>query len=42
VPVRLGLRGFDEIEILSGLDEGDEVVISDVRDYLHLKEIEIR
>lgn len=40
--MRLGLRGFDEIEILSGLDEGDEVVISDVRDYLHLKEIEIR
>lgn len=42
VPVRFGLRGFDEVEIVSGLDDGDEVVISDVRDYVHLKEIEIR
>jgi HlyD family secretion protein len=42
VPVQFGLRGFGEIEIVSGLDDGDEVMISDVRDYLHLKEIEIR
>ena len=42
VPVRFGLRGFDEVEIVSGLDDGDEVMISDVRDYLHLREIEIR
>jgi HlyD family secretion protein len=41
-PVRLGLRGFDEIEILSGVVEGDEIVISDMRDYLHLEEVGIR
>ncbi len=42
VPVRFGLRGSDEIEVLAGLKDGDEVVISDVRDYLHLTEIKIR
>jgi HlyD family secretion protein len=42
VPVRFGLRSSDEIEIVSGLHEGDEVVISDMRDYLHLEEIDIR
>jgi HlyD family secretion protein len=30
VPVRFGLAGTDTIEILSGLEAGDEVVISDV------------
>ncbi len=40
--VRFGLRGSEEVEVLSGLGEGDEVVISDVRDYLHLEELEVR
>ena len=39
--VRFGLRSFDEIEVVSGLATGDEVVISDVRDYLHLEELEV-
>ena len=41
-PVAFGLRGADDIEAASGLQEGDEVVISDVRDYLHLNELEVR
>jgi HlyD family secretion protein len=40
--VRFGLRSFDEVEITSGLREGDEVVISDMRDYAHLEEVEVR
>jgi len=41
-PVRLGLSSFDAFEVLSGLMEGDEVIISDVSDYLHLKEFEVK
>ena len=40
--VTLGLVSFDEYEVLSGLVEGDEVIISDMRDYLHLGEVKIR
>lgn len=38
----LGLASFDNYEVVRGLDEGDEVIISDMRDYLHLREIRIR
>jgi HlyD family secretion protein len=41
-PVRLGLSSFDAFEVLSGLIEGDEVIISDISDYLHLKEFEVK
>jgi HlyD family secretion protein len=41
-PVAFGLRGADHIEIASGLQEGDEVIISDMRDYQHANELEIR
>jgi HlyD family secretion protein len=41
-PARLGLASFDAFEVVSGLMEGDEVIISDVSDYLHLKEFEVR
>lgn len=41
-PVQLGLRGFDEVEILSGVNEGDQIVISDMRDYAHLQELEVQ
>jgi HlyD family secretion protein len=34
--VRLGLSGYDRYEVLDGLSEGDEVIVSDLRDYLHL------
>jgi HlyD family secretion protein len=40
--VTFGLRGFDELEVVSGLQKGDEVIISDMRDYQHLEEVRIR
>ncbi len=41
-PVRLGIAGFDYCEVLEGLMEGDEVVISEVKDYIHMEEVEIK
>ena len=40
-PVRMGLASFDAFEVVSGLMEGDEVIISDVSLYLHLKEFAV-
>lgn len=40
--VRLGLASFDQLEVVEGLSEGDEVVISDMTDYAHLQEVGIR
>ncbi len=42
VAVGFGLRGADDIEITSGLAAGDEVVLSDMRDYQHLERLEVR
>lgn len=36
-----GLKGTEYIEILSGLQEGDRVITSDVSSFRHMKEIEI-
>jgi HlyD family secretion protein len=41
-PVRLGIASFAAQEILEGLAEGDEVVISDMSDYAHVEEIKLR
>jgi HlyD family secretion protein len=41
-PVRLGLGGYDEFEVVSGLQEGDEAVISDMRAYEHAHEVGLR
>lgn len=41
-PVKLGLASFDYFEVVQGLIEGDEVIISDMNDYQHLKEVKIR
>jgi HlyD family secretion protein len=40
-PVRLGLASFDYYEVLEGLAEGDEVIISDMRDYARLKQVKV-
>jgi len=41
-PVRLGLSSYDDFEVVSGLQEGDEAVISDMRAYEHVREVGIR
>jgi len=41
-PVKIGLSSFEEAEILSGLMEGDEVIVSDMSDYSSRKEISVR
>jgi HlyD family secretion protein len=40
-PVRIGLLSFDECEIVDGLLPGDEVILSDMKDYMHLKEVKL-
>jgi HlyD family secretion protein len=39
---RIGLAGRDHVEIVSGLEIGDEVIVSDMRERLHLEAIELR
>lgn len=41
-PVRLGIASFDQFEIVDGLAEGDEVIISDTREVIHMQEIKIK
>jgi HlyD family secretion protein len=41
-PVRIGLSGLDSCEVVEGLAEGDEVVLSDMTDYMHLAEVRVR
>ncbi len=42
VPVRFGLAGTDAIEILEGVSEGDELVISDVSEYEDVKSVRLK
>jgi HlyD family secretion protein len=37
-----GIAGFEDYEVVRGLSEGDEVIVSDMKDYLHLSEIKIK
>lgn len=39
--VKLGITNFESNEILEGLEEGDEVILSDMSDYANRKEIRI-
>jgi HlyD family secretion protein len=41
VDARMGLAGREHLEILSGLEPGDEVIVSDMRDQAHLREVAI-
>ena len=40
--VRIGLANFEYFEVAEGLLEGDEVIISSMKNYLHLDEVPIR
>ena len=42
VPIEVGLTGVDDVEMLSGVNEQDEIVISDMKDYMHLAEVRIK
>jgi HlyD family secretion protein len=41
-PIELGIANFDYFEILSGLTEGDQVIQSDMNDYVHLQEVKLQ
>ena len=40
--IELGLSSFEDFEVVKGLAAGDEVIISDMKDYMHLREVRIR
>jgi len=40
--VQLGLIGYDTVEIERGLEPGDEVIVSDMTNYLHARELRLR
>lgn len=40
-PVRFGLSGYEHVEVLEGLLAGEEVVLSDMSQYLHLEAVTI-
>ena len=42
VPVEIGMSGADDVEVLAGVGEGDEIIISDMKDYMHLAEVRIK
>lgn len=40
--VRFGVTGYDHYEILEGLAEGEEAILSDMSDYVHLEQVSLR
>ena len=40
--VRLGVSGYDHYEVLDGLAEGEEVILSDMSDYTHLEQVSLK
>jgi len=42
VPVRIGLVGFDRVEVLDGLAPGDEVVVSDMSAWQKVERLNVR
>jgi len=39
--VRVGLAGYERLEILEGLKDGDTIVLSDMQDYVHLETVRL-
>ena len=42
VKVRIGATGADAVEVIEGLKEGDEVIVSDMQDYEHVETVNLR
>ena len=42
VTAGIGSASFDRVELTSGLQDGDEMIISDMKDYHHLKELRLK
>src|SRR5207247_11142602 len=40
--VQIGVTGFETCEVVRGLLVGDEVIVSDMTDYMHVKQVRIR
>jgi len=41
-PVRFGIVGAEDYEVVQGLFEGEEVIISDMTDFMHVKEVKLK
>jgi HlyD family secretion protein len=41
-PVQIGVTGFETCEVVRGLQAGDEVIVSEMTDYQHVREVRIR
>jgi len=41
-PVRFGIKNMETYEILAGVTPGEEVIVSDMSDYMHAKEVKLR
>ena len=42
IPVQIGISSFESYEVVSGLLEGDEVIISEMSDYMRLEEVRLK
>ena len=40
--VRFGVTGYDHYEVLEGLSEGEEAILSDMSDYAHLEQVSLK
>ena len=40
--MELGLIGYDEVEISKGVEPGDDVIVSDMTNYLHARELKLK
>jgi HlyD family secretion protein len=41
-PVTFGIVGFDSVEVLSGLEAGDDIILNDMSNYREAREVTIR
>jgi HlyD family secretion protein len=41
-PVQFGLKNYEYYQVLEGLSEGDEVIISDMSDHEHTREVKLK